>query len=186
MGSWNISFDQPPPRLKQLMLPRLMNLLISPLAKLSYDGVANFQKSVYQWGDWTVLQMTGGLPQWPMIEFSNPALGALKTGRSKILLPDDFVLLSYWASASSNVKGGFRAMVYDVNRRRALTTRPANFNDLAGQGSAPLFMRRPYPFGKSINNSPPQAKITLVNLESVANTIQFGFYGVIAPDYVQP
>jgi hypothetical protein len=186
MGSWNISFDRPPAALKQLMLPRLMNLLINPLAKLSFDGLANFQKSVYNWGDWTTLEMTGGFPQWPMIEFSNPTLGASKTGRSKILLPDDFVLLSYWASASSNVRGGFRVMVYDVNRRRALTVRPVNFNTFAGQGSAPLFMRRPYPFGKSVNNSPPQAKITLVNLETVANSIQFGFYGVIAPGYQQP
>jgi hypothetical protein len=183
MGSWNISFDRPP--VKQFFVPRLMNLLVNPFAKLSSDGLANFQKSVYQWGDWTVLGFTADLPQWPMIEFSNPSLGASKTGRSKILLPDDFVLLSYWASATSNVKGGFRAMVYDVNRRKPLTMRPVNFNTIAGQGSAPLFMQSPYPFGKSINNSPPQAKITLVNLETVANSIQFGFYGVIAPGYIQ-
>jgi len=191
MGSWNISFDRPPATLaKQLMLPRLMNLLVNPFAKAVLAGQSDFQSAVYEWGGNLALdhdlQVAHGLPQWPMIEFSNPALGASKTGRSKILLPDDFVLLSYWASASSNVKGGFRVMVYDVNRRRALTVRPVNFNTLAGIGSAPLFLRRPYPFGKSVNNSPPQAKITIVNLETVGNTIQFGFYGVIAPGYVQP
>jgi hypothetical protein len=172
-----------PPGGKQLMLPRLMNLLINPFARITYDGLANFQKTVYRWGDWTVLGFTADIPQWPTIEFNT--LGALKTGRSRILLPDDFVLLSYWASASSNVKGGFRVMVYDVNRRIPLTIRPADFNAIAGQGSAPLFLQAPYPFGKSINNSPPQAKITIVNLETVANLIQFGFYGVIAPNYQQ-
>jgi len=188
MGSWNISFDQPPARLKQLMVPRLMNLLVNPFAR-SRDISGDFGGAVYFFGGDTLLDhslKSEQPPQWPMIEFTNPALGASKTGRSKILLPDDFVLLNYWASASSNVKGGFRVMVYDVNRRRALTMRPANFNTMAGQGAAPLFLRRPYPFGKSINNSPPQAKITLVNLESVANSIQFGFYGVIAPGYMQP
>lgn len=186
MGSWRISFDSPRrPPTKQLMLPRLMNLLVNPFARITFDGLANFQKSVYKWGDWTTLKMTAGMPQWPLVEFSNPALGALKTGRSRILLPDDFVLLSYFASASSNVRGGFRVMVYDVNRRLPLTLRPANFNTIAGQGSAPQFQQAPYSFGKSVNNSPPQAKITLVNLETVANTIQFGFYGVIAPGYVQ-
>jgi hypothetical protein len=185
MGIWGGFLQGPAPPVKQLFVPRLMNLLVNPFAKLSTDGLANFQKSVYQWGGWTTLGFTADLPQWPMIEFTNPKLGASKTGRSKILLPDDFVLLSYWASATSNVNGGFRAMVYDVNRRRALTIRPANFNTIAGQGSAPLFMQAPYPFGKSVNNSPPQAKITLVNLETVANGIQFGFYGVIAPGYQQ-
>jgi hypothetical protein len=186
MGSWNISFDRPPT--KQLMLPRLMNLLINPFAR-SRDISGDAGGAVYLFGGDLVLDgglIGAGPPQWPMIEFSNPTLGASKTGRSKILLPDDFVLLNYWASASSNVRGGFRVMVYDVNRRRALTIRPVNFNTLAGQGSAPLFLRRPYPFGKSVNNSPPQAKITLVNLETVANSIQFGFYGVIAPGYTQP
>lgn len=193
MGSWNISFDRPPARLlKQLMLPRLMNLLINPFAR-SIDISGDAGGAIYMFGGQKTLdgQLEGsGPPQWPMIEFSNPALGALKTGRSRILLPEDFVLLNYWASASSNVQGGFRVNIYDVNRRRPLTIRPVNFNTIAGQGSAPIFQRRPYPFGRTIMvngvSQPPCAKITLVNLEAVANTIQFGFYGVVAPGYVQP
>jgi hypothetical protein len=168
------------------MLPRLLNLLLNPLAKLNHDGLANFQKSVYDWSKGSTLALTAdGLPpQWPLVEFI--PLGPLKTGRSRIMLPEDFVLLSYFASSSSNVKGGFRVSVYDVNRRRSLTIRPVNFNTIAGNGSSPLFFQRPYPFGRSINNSPPQAKIVISSLESVNSNIQFGFYGVIAPGYVQP
>lgn len=188
-GVWG-GFDnrpqQPPP--KQLMLPRLMNLLLNPFAR-SIDITGDAGGAVYLFGGQRTLGpdlKSDQPPQWPMVEFSSPALGALKTGRSRILLPDDFVLLNMWASASSNLQGGFRVMVYDVNRRRAITIRPVNFNTLAGQASAPLFQRRPYPFGKSVRNNPPMAKITMVNLEAVANTIQFGFYGMIVPGYVQP
>ena len=185
MGIWG-GFLQPQAPTKQLMLPRILNLLVNPLAKLTHDGLANFQKSVYAWGKGSTLgAFADGLPpQWPMIEFI--PLGPGKTGRSRIMLPDDFVLLSYWASSTSNVKGGFRVSVYDVNRRRSLTVRPVNFSTIAGGGSAPLFLGRPYPFGRSINNSPPQAKVMVVSLESVASNIQFGFYGVIAPGYQQP
>ena len=188
MGIWGGFLQGPPPAppAKQLMLPRLMNLLINPFAR-ARDISGDAGGAVYFFGGEKLLN--GGLdgagpPQWPLVEFA--PLGALKTGRSRILLPEDFVLLNYWASSSSNVRGGFRVMVYDVNRRMPLTLRPADFNVLAGQGNAPLILRRPYPFGKSVNNSPPQAKITIVNLETVNNTIQFGFYGVIAPGYVQP
>ena len=177
-----------PPAPPQLMAPRLMNLLVNPFAR-EYKMTGDLGGAVYKFGGGLVLtdESDGtAMPQWPMIEFTNPKLGALKTGRSRILLPDDFVLLNYFASASSNVQGGFRVMIYDVNRRMPLTLRPVNFNTLAGQGGAQLFQRRPYPFGKSVNNSPPQAKITIVNMEAVANSIQFGFYGVIAPGYVQP
>jgi hypothetical protein len=188
-GVWG-GFDNrpasPPP--KQLMLPRLMNLLINPFVRARDIG-GDLGGAVYESPGTAVL--SNGLqsdqpPQWPMIEFTSPALGALKTGRSRILLPDDFVLLNMWASASSNVQGGFRVMVYDNNRRRAITIRPVNFNTFAGQGNAQLFQRRPYPFGRTVNNNPPMAKITIVNLEAVANTIQFGFYGIICPGYVQP
>jgi hypothetical protein len=169
------------------MAARLMNLLVNPFSR-SRDISGDAGGAVYEFGGKSILAdglVSNQPPQWPMVEFSNPALGTLKTGRSRILLPDDFVLLNMWASASSAAQGGFRVMVYDVNRRRALTIRPVNFNTLAGQGSAPLFQRRPYPFGKSVNNNPPMAKITIVNLEAVANTIQFGFYGMIVPGYVQ-
>lgn len=174
---------------KPLIPPRLMNLLINPFAKSMLAGQSDFQSAVYQWGGIPTLDhglSPDGPPQWPMVEFTNPALGAFKTGRSRILLPDDFVLLNFFASASVNNVGGFRVMVYDVNRQRSLTIRPCNFNTLAGNGSAPLFLRRPYPFGRSLNNNPPTAKITIVNLENAANSIQFGFYGVIDSDYCQP
>ena len=177
---------------RPLMPARLINLLVNPFARAMYAGQTEPQSAVYLWGGKTVLDhgLEGnGPPQWPMIEFTNPALGSLKTGRSRILLPEGFVLLSYWASSTNgnnNSHGGFRVSVYDVNRRMTLTIRPIDFNTLAGNGTAPLFLRRPYPFGFSVNGSPPQAKITIVNLENVANTIQFGFYGIVAPGYQQP
>jgi len=59
-----------------------------------------------------------------------------------------FVLLNMWASASSNVQGGFRLMVYDVNRRRAITIRPGEFQHARGTGEratlpAPAVSLRP-------------------------------------------
>ena len=191
MALWNALFGGGPPSGRPLMAARLMNLLVNPFAKSDLAGQSDFQSAVYNWGGGLVLDhgLEGaGPPQWPMVEFTNPALGALKTGRSRIMLPDDFVLLNFFASSintNNNSHGGFKVNIYDVNRRQTLTIRPVNFNALAGQGSAPLFLRRPYPFGRSINNSPPQAKITIVNLETVANSIQFGFYGVISPGYQQ-
>ena len=193
MGVWGGFFNPPAPPTKQLVLPRWMNLLVNPFARAMAAGQSNPQGAVYDWGTGTILDHGLGStipPQWPMVEFFNPKLGALKTGRSRILLPEDFVLLNMWASATSNLQGGFRVMVYDVNRRRPITIRPANFNVVAGPGNAPLFLRRPYPFGRTIAaggmSQPPQAKIMIVNLESVANGIQFGFYGIISPGYQQP
>jgi hypothetical protein len=193
VGVWGGFFNPPAPPTKQLVLPRWMNLLVNPFTKQYLAGQDSPQKVFFSWGGKLTIDgvMQSSLPpQWPMIEFSNPQLGPMKTGRSRILLPEDFVLLNYFASATSNVQGGFRVMVYDVNRRRPITIRPANFNTLAGQGAAPLFQQRPYPFGRTVAaggmSNPPMAKITIVNLESVANGIQFGFFGIIVPGYQQP
>lgn len=192
MGVWGGFLNPPPAPTKQLVLPRWMNLLVNPFTKQYLAGQDSPQKVTFSWGGQPSIDhgLASSLPpQWPLVEFTNPALGAMKTGRSRILLPEDFVLLNYFASATSNLQGGFRVMIYDVNRRRPLTIRPANFNTIAGQGAAPLFQQRPYPFGRTIASGgisqPPQAKITIVNLEAVANSIQFGFYGIICPGYQQ-
>lgn len=185
MSIWG-GFLQGTPPTKQLMLPRLMNLLINPFARGYAAGQADPQNAVFKWGGDILLDH--GLqaavimpPQWPTIEFS--PLGPGKTGRSRLLLPDDFVLLFMFASSSVNARGGFRVSVYDVNRRRTLTIRPVNFQNLAGTGSTPLILRAPYAFGRSINNSPPQAKVTVVSLETANSNVQFGFCGVVAPGY---
>jgi hypothetical protein len=182
MGVWGgfLRGDPPAAPTRQLMLPRLMNMLANPYGLRTWDGAANFQKDSYIWADGNIFNLIPGdvPPQWPMVEFV--ALGALKTGRTRMLLPENFWLLNYFASSSVNTKGGFRiTALYDVNRRMPLNIRPVNFGNLAGQGSAPLFQRVPYPFGPSVNNSPPQVKITVVNLESAPNTIQFGLYGLV-------
>jgi len=98
-------------------------------------------------------------------------------------LPDNFTLLSFFASASSVLKGGFRANVYDNNRRIRLTERPVDFNLMAGTGSSPLFLggdwgasRHAAPYAFQPNNA--QAMITIVNLETVNNNIEFGMYGI--------
>lgn len=185
-GVWGGFLQRPQQPTKQLMLPRLMNLLVNPFARGVGAGQADPQNAVFQWGGTTLIDhglqaLVTIAPQWPLIEFI--PLGPGKTGRSRILLPNDFVMLYMFASSSSNVRGGFRVSVYDVNRRRTLTIRPVNFNTLAGQGATPLILRAPYPFGRSINNSPPQAKVTVVSLENVNSNVQFGFMGVVAPGY---
>jgi hypothetical protein len=181
MGVWGgfLSGDRPQPT-RQLMLPRLMNLLVNPFIG-AQDGNGDVGGAVYRRGGFgSILPLYDPAmpPQWSVVEFVS--LGALKTGRTRMLLPENFWLLGYIASSSSNVRGGFRiSSLYDVNRRMSLNMRPVNFNTMAGQGGAPLFQRVPYPFGPSVNNSPPQVKITVVNLETVANTIQFAIYGIV-------
>lgn len=186
MGIWGGFLQGPPaPPTKQLMLPRLINLLTNPFA-LSYGaGQADPQSAVFFFGGSRAIDHGLGdlvtAYQWPMVEWI--PLGAGKTQRSRILLPEDFVMLEMFASSSSNVKGGFRVSVYDVNARRSLTMRPVNFNTLAGTGASPLILRAPYPFGRSVNGTQPQAKVTVVSLEAVNSNVQFGFMGVIAPGY---
>jgi hypothetical protein len=170
------------PPLRPLMLPRIIATFTSIFGQAG-NSAANLQKDIYIYGDGSVFSdgIIGGTPSWIPCDF-NP-LGPSKTGRSKMPLPDNFTLLSFFASASSNVKGGFRVNVYDINRRIRLTERPVNFNTIAGTGSSPLFIggdwgpsrfALPYRF-QPLN---AQVMITIVNLETVNNTIEFGLYGI--------
>ncbi len=180
--TWEQIFGQappsPPPALRSLTLPRLMNTLLNQFA--IRGNTANNQKDPYMLGDGSVIPIKGGFPIWVYTEFNT--LGALKTGRVRIPMPDSFRLLSYFASASVNTKGGFRLNVYDVNRRLRLTDRPINAQSLAGNGSSPLFQggaigsRQAAPYAFQETNA--QVHITVVNLESAPNLIQFGMYGI--------
>jgi len=172
-------FGSPPnPPLRPLTLPRLVNTLINPLARTG--SLANNAKETYVLGDGSTIPIAGGFPIWVYCEFNT--LGALKTGRVRLPMPDSFRLLSYFASASVNTKGGFRVNVYDVNRRLRLTDRPLNVQTLAGNGSSPLFQgatigsRQAAPYAFQETNA--QVLITVVNLESAPNLIQFGMYGI--------
>jgi hypothetical protein len=170
------------PPLRPLMLPRIIATFENIFAR-SGNTPADNQKDVYLNGDGSVFSdgIVGGTPSWIPCDF-NP-LGPSKTGRSKMPLPDNFTLLSLFASSSSVVKGGFRVNVYDINRRIRLTERPVNFNAIAGNGSSPLFIggdwgtsRYALPYQFQATNA--QVMITIVNLETVANTIEFGLYGI--------
>ncbi|MGA7791839.1 MAG: hypothetical protein WCA19_02295 [Candidatus Acidiferrales bacterium] len=166
------------PPLRPLTLPRLINTLLNQFAVRG--TMANNQKYPYILGDGTVIPIKGGFPIWVYCEFNT--LGAFKTGRVRIPMPDSFRLLSYFGSASVNAFGGFRVNVYDVNRRLRLTDRPLNFQNLAGTGSSPLFMggmtgsRQAAPYAFQETNA--QVLITAVNLEPNPNVIQFGMFGV--------
>jgi len=122
------------PPLRPLTLPRLMNTLLNQFANRGAQN--DFGMTVYLRGDGNTIPIKGGFPIWVYCEF-NP-LNSLKTGRVRIPMPDSFRLLTYFGSASVNTKGGYRVNVYDVNRRKRLTDRPINFQDLAGNGSATL------------------------------------------------
>jgi hypothetical protein len=176
----------PPPSpqpLRSLTLPRLMNTLLNPFAT-SGNTTADNQKDIYIYGDGSDIPFAAGTPMWVYVSFD--PLGALKTGRSRILMPNNFTLLSYFASATVlTALGGFKVNVYDATkcRRQNLTERPLNFNLLAGTGSSPLFQgstkrfssgARPYSFAP--DNA--QVLVTIVNMEAVNNFIQFGMYGV--------
>jgi hypothetical protein len=184
--SWfrGMGADAPPPPQRSLTIPRLINTLLNPFAQSGQ--AANFQKDVYLYGDGGIYGIKNGMPTWVYCDFL--PLGPSKTGRTKINIPDSFTLLAFLASSSSIVRGGFRVNVYDVNRRRRLTERPANFNTMAGTGSSPMFMggsrssrmsADPYRF----KDSNAQAMITIVNLETVNNNIEFILYGVQGGSY---
>lgn len=169
------------PPLRQLMLPRIIATFNSVFAN-SGNSPADNQKDVYIQGDGSVFdQVTGGTPTWVPCDFL--PLGASKTGRSKMPLPDNFTLLAFMASSSSVARGGFRVNVYDINRRIRLTERPVNFNEIAGTGSSPLFIggdwgpsRFAFPYAFQPDNA--QVMITIVNLEIVNNNIEFVLYGM--------
>lgn len=178
MSFWDTLFGKTPPPgspggpPRQLTLPRLMNLMVNPFA-VRGGSLANFQKDVYQYGGKALLRdlYKDPFPEWIGVDL---VLGALKTARGHFPIPQNFYLLSYFASSSSNVKGGFKVVAYDTTRRIPLMLRPGNFNTLAGTGSSPLFNMVPYP----IVGQEPKLKWTIKNLETVAqNNIQFGIYG---------
>src|SRR6202040_3849692 len=139
---WDMLFGKtPPPGMpggppRQLTLPRLMNLMVNPLA-IRGGSAANFQKDVYEWGGVAILRdkYQNPFPEWIGVDL---ALGPLKTARGHFPIPANFYLLSYFASSSSSVKGGFKVVAYDTTRRMPLMLRPGNFNTLAGTGSSPL------------------------------------------------
>lgn len=160
-----------PPR--QMTLPRLMNLMVSPFATRGMMPGMDFQNAVYAFGGTAILRDAYKSP-FPIWIGCDLQLGALKTARGHFPIPDNFYLLSYFASSSSNVKGGYKVVAYDTTRRMPLMLRPGNFNTLAGTGSSPLFNLVPYP----IVGKEPKIKWTVKNLETVAtNNIQFGIYG---------
>jgi len=176
-----------PPR--QLSVPRLMNLMVNPFAINMTDiGPANLQRNVYRYA-------TYGLPAelQSRFKFQNPfpiwigcdiTLGPQKVARGHFPIPANFFLLNYFASSSSNVRGGFKLVVYDTNRRIPLTVRPVNFNTLAGQGSAPMYLQEPY----AVNPEGGEVKIkwTITGLETVQTTVQFGLYGIQVENTDQP
>ena len=175
---------QPPgaPPLRPLMLPRIIATFENIFAVIGNTPADN-QKDVYIAGDGSVFDgnIKGGTPSWIPCDFL--PLGPSKTGRSKMPLPDNFTLLAFFASSSSVVKGGFRVNIYDINRRIRLTERPVNFNIIAGTGSSPLFLggdwgpsRLAQPYQFQPTNA--QVMITIVNLETVNNNIEFGLYGI--------
>ena len=175
---WDLIFGKaaPPgmpggPR-RQLSLPRLMNLMVNPFATRA-SLVGDFQSAVYEYNGNAILKngYKDPFPIWIGVDLQ---LAALKVARGHFPIPLNFYLLSYFASSTSNVKGGFKAIMYDTTRRIPLMLRPGNFNTLAGTGSSPMFFLRPYP----IEGQEPKIKWTIKNLETVAqNNIQLGLYG---------
>jgi hypothetical protein len=170
------------PPLRPLMLPRIIATFENIFA-IAGNTPADNQKDVYMLGDGSVFDeaIQGGTPTWIPCDFL--PLGPSKTGRSKMALPDNFTLLAFLASASVNTKGGFRVNVYDINRRIRLTERPVNFNLMGGTGNSPLFLggdwgpsryALPYQF-QELN---AQVMITIVNMETQNNNIEFVLYGI--------
>lgn len=145
----------------------LKDTLVNPLARmLPFRGTTS---DVYRMGEACPPGLRGYGPTWEVISLALAGRGTLQV---RVNVQRDFYLMAL--SATSSAAGGFRAQLYDANKKRRLADRGINFPNLFGSTGRPLFLREPYNFDQ------PDAQILCVvqNLDAGANTIQIVLYGV--------
>lgn len=158
--------------MQQANIKNLRAEFINPFVRLL--PVRGLQSDVYRMGDAVQPGLEGYQPRWQVL---NAVLGAQQTIQLKIDVPNDFYLLAFLTSSTSEVSGGFRAQFYDVFKKYRLQDRGVQHALLGGGSGGAFFLRDAYHFDLPRS----QVKVVLQNLELVANTIQVALYGVAAP-----
>lgn len=156
----------------------LRDTLVNPLARML--PLKSAQAQVYRLGEKN--PPSGGLdghsPSWEVASFVLPARG---TSQARISLQRDFTLLALSCNATVIDHGGFRAQLYDTQKkvrfadRGVLSALIAGTGTVVGAHTRPMFLREPYAF-----DAPDSQVLVLVqNLEPVVNTIQLVLYGQV-------
>lgn len=153
----------------------LNHVLQNPLARML--PLRRNQGHIYRMGEKIPPSaLDGHGPMWEVATFS---LGPLQTLQARINLQRDFTLIAIAASSSSSVSGGFRFQMYDLKKRLRFADRGIQESVLAGSvasaTSEPFFLREPWRF--DLPDS--QILVNIQNFESVVNTAQVAFYGVV-------
>jgi hypothetical protein len=152
----------------------LRHVLQNPLARLLPFGHAR-QNDVYRMGERVPPDdLNGFAPTWECV---NVVLPALKTAQARVNLQNDFHYLATAGQCSSNLVGGFRAQLYDMQKKRNFMDRGVPFANFCGPFGEYIFLREPYEFDQHDS----QILVLLQNFEAVANTIQIVMYGVALP-----
>jgi hypothetical protein len=116
-------------------------------------------------------------PVWEAVPF---VLAARDTVQARVNLQRGFTLLAITTASSVTDRGGFRAQFYDMKKKRRFADRNVNAPNIAGamggvNPAAASFLREPYTFDQPDS----QILVSVQNLETVANSIQVVFYGVV-------
>lgn len=145
----------------------LKGVLQNPLARMLPLREATNQ--VYRLGEAVPPGLRGYGPTWEVISLALAGRGTLQV---RLNVQRDFHLMAL--TASSSAAGGFRAQLYDANKKRRFADRGVNFSNLFGATGRALFLREPYEFDQ------PDSSILCVvqNLDPGANTVQIVLYGV--------
>lgn len=158
------------------MNPRSTSVLMHSLARLL--PLHRYQSQVYRLADKNPPGLEGYAPMW---EQFGTTLGPRQTTQHRFNLQREFHLLALTAGYTTGVPvTGFRAQLYDQNQKRRMADRGVNWNNLTGPGSAPFFLRSPYPMIS------PEAQMLLIvqNQDAITATFQIVLYGEIGRAHV--
>jgi len=128
------------------------------------------QSAVYRHGEKFPPGFEDGFgPVWEAVPF---ILAGRQTQQARVNLQREFHLLA--VAGSSGAAGGFRLQLYDSKKQLRLGDRGISFNNLLGPGSAPFFLREPYP----LTEKNAQLLVIAQNQDPGNNTIQVVLYGL--------
>ena len=146
-----------------------------PLARML--PLHRYQDQVYRLGEKIPPSALDG--HGPMWETATFVLNPRATLQARVNLQRDFTLIALSANSSSAVNGGFRCQLYDLKKRYRFADRGVGQVNFAGTvappTSSPFFLREPYRF--DLPDS--QILVNIQNLETVSNTVQIAFFGVV-------
>jgi hypothetical protein len=154
----------------------LRGVLKNPLARML--PLSREQAQVYRYGE--RLPPSAGLenhcPTWECVSM---VLTNQATLQARVNLQRHFTLLAITANATSVVNGGFRALLYDMQKKVRFSDRPVQQTLIAGTEGpvgpvAAFFLREPYTFDEPDS----LLMVEISNLELVTNTVQLVLYGV--------